>query len=193
MAVVLQGASTVVVRSNDPPGVGTNDTTPASPVGGNFGATLGEQRLIALQAAANKWGATLDSFPTVTVTVTWEALFCDSDSAELGAAGPQSSWHDFAGATIANTWYPAALANALFGGDLDPNTTEIRARFNVNLGNPGCLSGVPFYLGLDNNPGNDVDLFRVALHEFAHGLGFLTLTEGSTGRQKSDTAPHPSI
>ncbi len=193
MAVMLRGASTVVVQSNDPPGVGTNDTTPTSPVGGNSGATLGEQRLIALQWAANKWGATLDSFPRVTIPVTWEALSCTDVKAALGAAGPQSAWHDFAGATVSNTWYAAALANALFGGDLDPNTTEISAVFNVNLGNTGCLSGVPFYLGLDNNAGNNVDLVSVALHEFAHGLGFLTLTDGATGRQRSDTAPHPSI
>src|SRR5262249_21663897 len=54
----------------------------------------------------------------------------------------------------------------------DPTTPQIRARFNVNLGQPGCLTGVFFYLGLDNNHGANVDLVTVLLHEFAHGLGF---------------------
>src|SRR5258706_1251268 len=61
---MLRGAATIVVQSGDAAGVGLNDTTPANPVGGNSGTTLGQQRLIALQAAANKWGATLDSVPT---------------------------------------------------------------------------------------------------------------------------------
>src|SRR6266478_3404693 len=154
----LRGAAVVVVQNGDPAGTGLNDPTPANPVGGNPGTTLGEQRLIALQAAANKWGATLDSVPPITILVTWQALGCDANSAALAAAGPLTIWRDFAGARVSNTWYPAALANALLGRDLDSATTEIRARFNINLGSTGCLTGVQFYLGLDNNANGDVDL-----------------------------------
>ena len=71
------------------------------------------------------------------------------------------------------------------GGDLDSATVEIRARFNVNLGSTGCFTGVHFYLGLDNNHGNDVDLVTIATHELAHGLGFDTTTDGSTGAELS--------
>jgi hypothetical protein len=109
----VQAGSTVVIQNGDSAGVGFNDPTPASPVGGNTGATLGQQRMIAIQAAANKWGATLDSVPTITARVTWNALSCAADSAELAATGAQSAWHDFAGAKVSGTWYPAALANAL--------------------------------------------------------------------------------
>ena len=46
------------------------------------------------------------------------------------------------------------------------------AIFNVNLGNPGCLTGVPFYYGLDGNEGpSRIDLVATALHEFGHGFG----------------------
>lgn len=194
MSSALQGGATVVIQNGDPAGVGFNDPTPVSPVGGNSGTTLGQQRMIAVQAAANKWGATLDSVPAITALVTWNALSCDTNSATLGDGGPQSDWADFAGAKVPGTWYPAALANALSGGDLDPKTTEIGVEFNVNLGNPGCFTGIQFYLGLDNNHGDNVDLVTIATHELAHGLGFETPTDGSTGAEESDgTSSLPSI
>lgn len=194
MSSAVQGGATVVIQNGDAAGVGFNDPAPVSPVGGNSGTTLGQQRMIAIQAAANQWGATLDSVPTVTALVTWEALSCDGNSAELGVTSPRSIWADFAGAKVPGTWYPAALANALHGSDLDPTTAEISVQFNVNLGNAGCLTGVHFYLGLDNSHGNDVDLVTIATHELAHGLGFLTLTDGSTGAEDaSDGTPRPSI
>ena len=37
-------AANIVVVSFDGPGVGLNDPTPATPVGGNPGTTLGQQR-----------------------------------------------------------------------------------------------------------------------------------------------------
>src|SRR5712691_8487357 len=144
------GAATIVIQNNDPAGVGFNDTTSVPPVGGNPGTTLGQQRLNAFQAAANIWGATLTSTPTITVAATWEPLSCTSTTAVLGAAGTNSIWSDFPGATFPGTWYSAALANKLSGTDLDPGGAEMRARFNINLGNSGCLDGKHFYLGLDN-------------------------------------------
>jgi len=43
----------VVINNTDPPGVGFNDPTPAAPVGGNTGTTIGQQRLGAFPFAAN--------------------------------------------------------------------------------------------------------------------------------------------
>ena len=60
----------------------------------------------------------------------------------------------------------------------------------MNLGQSGCLTGIFFYLGLDNNHGSDVDLVTVLTHEFGHGLGFQTYTNGSTGAPLSGV---PSI
>ncbi len=99
-------------------------------------------------------------------------------------------FRDFTGAPVGGHWYGKALANKLFGNDLNSSTADIRARFNVNLGQAGCLDGVFFYLGLDNNHGANVDLVTVLEHEFAHGLGFQTYTNGSTGAQ---LAGFPSI
>ena len=51
-----RGAATITIVNGDPAGVGFNDATVVAPVGGNTGTTLGQQRLNAFQAAANKSG-----------------------------------------------------------------------------------------------------------------------------------------
>ena len=58
---------------------------------------------------------------------------------------------------------------------------DITARFNINLGNTGCLDGSFFYLGLDANHGSNVDFETVLFHELGHGLGFQTYANGQTG------------
>ena len=178
------GAATIVIQNSDAANVGFNDPTPVTPTGLNPGTTLGQQRLNAFQYAANIWGAILNSSPTITVKASWVPMTCTTNSAALGSAGAPTIWSDFSGATFPNTWYSAALANSLTGVDLQTggaNPQEINARFNVNLGNTGCLDGIHFYLGLDNKHGQDVDLVTVLLHEFTHGFGFQTFTDPSSG------------
>ena len=175
------GAATIVIQNNDAAGVGFNDPTPVAPIGGNPGTTLGQQRLNAFQFAANIWGATLNSSSPITVNATWAPLTCTSTTAVLGSAGAAFITADFPGAPFGGTLYGMAEANALSGTDLNGASQEINARFNINLGNPGCLDGVHFYLGFDNNHGSDTDLVAVLLHEFSHGLGFQTFTSASTG------------
>jgi hypothetical protein len=176
-------AATIVIQNGNAAGVGFNDPTPVAPVGGNLGTTLGAQRLNAFQAAANIWGATLSSDVPIIVLATFEPLTCTATSAVLGSAGSVSAFINTPNTRFPNTIYSVALANKLAGVDLAPTQADIRARFNVNLGRPGCLDGAFFYLGLDNNHGPLVDLVTVLLHEFGHGLGFQTFTNGATGAQ----------
>ncbi len=185
---VASAAALIVIQNMNGAGVGFNDTTPAAPVGGNTGTTLGQQRLNAFAAAANQWGATLTSSRTIVIRASFDPLSCTATSAVLGSAGAFNIWRDFPGAPKANTWFPQALANKIAGTNLsagDPiNGQDIVARFNSRLGLfPDCLAGSPFYLGLDNNHGPLIDLVTVLLHEFGHGLGFQTFTSGSTGAQ----------
>jgi hypothetical protein len=174
-------AATIVIINNNQPGVGFNDATAAAPVGGNPGTTLGQQRLNAFQEAANIWGATLTSAVTIRVLAQMVPLTCTDTSAVLGTAGALEAFVFVPGAPLPGSIYVKALANKLYGVELDPATPDIGASFNVALGNPGCLTGKFFYLGLDNNHGDNIDLLTVLLHEFAHGLGFQTFTDGQSG------------
>lgn len=187
-ALQARASATIIIQNMNDAGEGFNDPTPAVPVGGNAGTTLGRQRLIAFQAAADQWGATLTSTQPIVIRASFEPLTCTASTAVLGSAGAWNIWRDFAGAGKPNTWYPQALANKLSGTNLsagDPvDGQDIRARFNSRLGLfDDCLPGSPFYLGLDNKHGPLIDLVTVLLHEFAHGLGFQTFTSGSTGEQ----------
>jgi hypothetical protein len=164
----------IVILNNDDPGEGFNDATPATPVGGNPGTTVGQQRLNLFQYAADQWGELLDSAVTITIRANFDPLTCTATSAVLGSAGAISVFRDFPGAPVAGAWFSAALANKLAGEDLDPATPEINARFNSSLnGDPACLGGGTWYYGFDHNEGpNQSDLLPVLMHEFGHGLGF---------------------
>jgi len=181
----------VIVINGDPPGVGFNDPTPAAPIGGNLGTTVGQQALNVFQFAADRWGANLISDQPILVIAFFMPLPCTATSGALGAAG---AFFYFANvpparsgrALAANTWYPAALAEKLTKQDIvvDPATPfEIIAFFNSELGKPGCLTGNGWYYGLDNRqPANRIDLLAVVLHEFGHGLGFAAVpTNTNTG------------
>ena len=179
-------AATIVITNINAAGVGFNDTTPAAPVGGNPGTTLGQQRLNAFTYAANIWGQTLTSNATINIQAQFSALACTATSATLGSAGATQIFRDFTGAPVAGHWYSYALANKLFGGEIAAGTPQINANFNSNLGlNANCLPGSPFYLGLDSNHGTAIDLVAVLLHELGHGLGFQTFTSGLTGNFQS--------
>ena len=162
----------LVIVNTDPPGVGLNDTTPVAPVGGNLATTLGAQRLLVLREAARIWGLALPGTIPIKVTASFSTLPCVSFAAALGATEPTAVFANFNGAPLRDTFYPKALADTLSGRELNPSNSAIDTRFNAGIGQPGCLAGSPFYLGFDNAHGSSIDLLTVALHEFAHGLGF---------------------
>jgi hypothetical protein len=194
--------ATIVIVNNDTAGVGFNDPTPAAPVGGNPGVTLGQQRLNVFRRAAEIWGAALDSPIEISVLSNFVPLPCTAASGTLGSAGPRFIFFFtqsggvglFPGPLLLNTWHPSALASKRVGTNLlvdipppppgNPPNTDIRARFNSDLGKPGCLTGFAWYLGLDNHaPVNAINLLTVVLHEFSHGLGFLSLANPATGQE----------
>jgi hypothetical protein len=174
----------ITVVNLDAPGEGFNDPAapdPASGAGGNSGATLGAQRLIAFQRAAAIWATHLSSPVEITIDANFDSLPCSATSATLGAAGATTVHRDFAGALRANIWYPQALANSLAGTDLSPGDSDVAARFSSALGTT-CTFPRSWYYGLDGNPpGNALDFVSVVLHELGHGLGFQSFVDLASG------------
>jgi hypothetical protein len=176
-------ATTITVNNIDGAGEGFNDPTVRSPEGGNPGTTLGLLRMNAFVEAADRWESVLDSAVTIVADSKFDPLVpCDGGGALLGFAGPNTIPRDFAGAPVASTWFGQAEANSLNGSDLAPGTSDLATTFNSDIDN-GCLPGITgWYYGFDGNPpAGKIDLIPVLLHEMAHGLGFLTFVDLSTG------------
>lgn len=176
LATLPQAASaqaTITLVGQDAPGLGLNDTRAAAPIGGNPGRTLGEQRTIAYQYAMDLWGALLTSTPEIRVQASFAPLNCTANGNTLAQAGSIYTASNFPNAPFANISYPASLANALAGVDLDANRNEINTAFNADLATPRCGNGREWYYGLKGNPPVNAgpNFLNVIMHEIAHGLG----------------------
>jgi len=178
-SMAIGGAEIRIVDANAK-GEGLNDKTPATPMGGNPGTTLGEQRLIAAQYAAALWSATLGNQVSISIRTEFVDLDCSGGSAVLGASGPTQLYD--------NNRYAAAMANERAGRDLDPGREEISARFNGRVGKSDCAI-TAWYTGLDNlAPAGTTDLPSVFLHELAHGLGFIKSATSFREQARDDTS-----
>lgn len=164
-------------------------------IGDGFDSTDGAEREAVFIAAAQYWADILVSeVPIVIDTEFSSSLFCSTNSATLGSAGPKSRF--LSNATSIglqnNVWYPTALINAYNGSDRFPSDGDITASFNANLGNSDCLASSGWYYGMDgNSPRNKVDFFEVVQHELGHGLGILSLVNSDGIDQTTvDILPH---
>ncbi len=180
------GAATIVIVNADGANEGFNDPTPAAPVGGNPGTTLGQQRQIAFQHAADIWGSILDSDVEIRVLAAFNPLTCTPTAATLGSAAAIQifSFNDATFSELPQIWHPVALTNKLVGADVVPtggSSDDLIAQFNSDLDNPVCLGAIGWYYGLDNNHGSNTDLVTVLLHEFGHGLGFANFINEGNG------------
>lgn len=128
------------------------------------------QAMEAIDRAGEIWGGILHSDVAVKVNVVWFPL----GGATLGITFP-NGLRDFDGAPEASTWYATALANSIAGQELNPGEADMDVYLN---------SAVDWYMGTDGAPPpGRHDLVTVALHEIAHGLGFVGLAkkEGNIG------------
>ena len=140
----------------------------------------------AFQYAVDLWSTLVNGSQTIVVNACWRT---DLGASVLGSAGAVSLHGNFTGASYSNTWYNVALANQLYGGDLNDNDSvdrdgdsldadaEIRANFSATRSN--------WYFGTDGNPGaSEYDFVTVVMHEIAHGLGFsgfMNYDDGNAG------------
>lgn len=165
------GTGRMIIVNADMPGVGLNDPTPAAPVAGNDGTTLGQQRRNVLEFAAQRWTTLLDTNVDIRVRTSFASMDCDDSGVVLAAAASATWSANFTNAPRENVWYPAALANKFAGRDLTPNDVDIFVQFNVEMDKPGCRGDFGWYYGLDVDEGDHESMLTVALHEIGHGLG----------------------
>ncbi len=177
-------AATFTLVVLDGPGEGFNDNTPVSPVPGNSGTTLGQQRRNAFAAAFAYFANRLGSGVDIRVEASFDPLSCSPTSGLLGQAGALLVFRDFASAPLPGTWYAVALANALRGVDGDATKNDIMAKFNSALGTPGCLTGLDWsYVVGVPAPAGTRRFYDTAIHELAHGLGFASFVNATTGEK----------
>jgi uncharacterized repeat protein (TIGR01451 family) len=181
------GASAAQLKIQNPQATGFNDTTPAAPVGLNFGTTKGAQAVIAFQYAAAVWGAILNTPVPIVIDAAFVTTAQDSNMTCGPTSGLLGYTHPVNLVTAANfpnphAGYVVALANALDGQDLTPGQAHILTRFNAGIGGSNCLAGASWYYGLDGAtfPGQ-VSLLTTLLHEFSHGLGFSSFVDPTSG------------
>ncbi len=159
------------LRFTDADGTGFND--PA----------LGSARRTAMQFMLGVWERLLGSATPLVVEAGFAELSCSAtDGAVLGEAGPQFVFVDFAGGDP-GVVYPGPTAESIAGDDLSSSTAaDIVITFNSAV-DGACLGpGTSWYYGLDDNAAPaQTSFLPVALHEMAHGLGFVGLTDLDTG------------
>lgn len=115
------------------------------------------------QSAVDIWAAHFASSAPITIDATWGR---SGTWGVLGSARPGNYYSGFDGAPDQSLWYPSALANALAGKDLDPQSPDMVIQINSLASWNTRNDGTPL--------ANEYDLPSVFLHEMAHGLGFLS-------------------
>ena len=168
-------ADIIIVNQNDPD-KGLNDPSERTPIGGNTGETLGEQRLNVLFEAARILNESLDIKYDVHVGSQFTVLPCSDDGTVLGQAGASDYYLDYSNGSVV----PYALANHILDRDLNGSGLEIDTQFNSALDNQnGCTAGLSWYYGFDSAPDDGTSFLSVVLHEIVHGMGFIGLMRSS--------------
>ena len=181
-----RATASIVIDNQNAAGVGFNDpAAPDAAAGCQSKETLGECRLRVFTIAAQQWGALLNSNITIKVAASMKPLTCSGSSAVLGSAGPTYTVSDFPNAPVSGTSYVLALANALSDTHQVPGAADLTANFNVDIDSGDCLTNTTGWWystdPLTPIPSNRIPLLPVVFHEIAHGLGFVSLYNPSTG------------
>ncbi len=181
--ITAQASAQISLNYLDAPGTGFFSEEARTPVAGNMGTTLGEQRRIAMERAVEIWQSHLNPKAPVVIDVSFESLPCNALGAAIAGASTISAFQNFPGAPLSDTFYGSALANHLAEEDLDPDRSEIRVRINAEIDAGNCVAVASMYYGIDSPPPTPgiPFFFRTMLHEIAHGLGFSALIDNDSG------------
>jgi len=124
------------------------------------------EAVTALEYAAGLWGTWLSSTVPIEVSVCWTPNLDGGDT--LGTGAPDKYVANSPNAPLMNMSYPVALANALSGSDLYPSLGDMTLHFKSDV-DWGYVTATTHLA----TPAASEDFVTVALHELAHGLGFI--------------------
>ncbi|HQE94042.1 MAG TPA: hypothetical protein PLH19_15125 [Anaerolineae bacterium] len=125
------------------------------------------EAVTAFDYAAGLWGTWISSTVPIEVSACWSNAISGGDGLAYG--GPVAYQYDFPAALWGRTHYPIALANALSGYDLMPGFEDIGVKFDATVDWSFTLTPTL----TTNTSAENKDFVAVALHELAHGLGFI--------------------
>lgn len=175
------------------------DATPATPLGGNPGTTLGEQRRNAFTRAMEQLRTELPGTTPVRILACWRDLGGTASSAPLASAGPnflfrddglyaddasapQRSLYQLPSLPSRYTWYAGPALAQRAGTDacravgIDCGEADIFVQFNTAVDGSTVLGNRRFHYGYDTPAANgNLDFIATAMHEINHGLGFFGL------------------
>ena len=172
----VRGAEIVVVNGNLGE-LGFNDPTPATPVGGNTGTTVGQQRLIAFQHAADLWGALLES-RSRSASRDLRPLTA-TRAREFRRGRSHAMVMDFSGRRWRHLYPGPGQSDRR--NRLVPRQRRHRRAVQLRDRVDGCL-GEPLVLRPGQRPGDGTDLVSVSSTSSPRP-GFITLVDDSLRRE----------
>lgn len=117
----------------------------------------------AINYAAEIWSFLLNANQPIRISVDWKEL----ESTNILGGGKPRTFYPIANGPVSSDTilYPFALAKQILDNDIEPDSIDILMSFN---------SESNWYYGIDGmTPAEHHDLASVALHEIAHGLGYI--------------------
>ena len=129
------------------------------------------EAVAAFDYALSIWERHITSTVPIRVHASWSALGMN----QLASTRPTKLFRGFPGAIQADIWYPVALAEKITGKDLnDAAEPDIEVKLSQHQ---------DWYFGTDGNtPEDSYDLVTIALHELAHGFGFVSSAQETEGK-----------
>lgn len=112
------------------------------------------------EKAVQIWESIIVSPQKIKIKAEWKSL----TGTTLAQSGATKIYRNFPTAPYRDVWYPAALAEAISGQNLNATEDEMTITLNKNINWSYDLTG--------NAQQGRFDMTTVVLHEIAHGIGF---------------------